>query len=209
MVTCISMGGARLAVSRWRSPFDVVHRVIRWCTLVDRSILSDRYTSLCCLLVAALRYLSGPTKWAYGKVQVVSDSASSFVIPLASLPSTRRYTPGMCIVSSFRVYGSLERLWCWGLYDWSWPAPQVSECIFMGTRGGVPSCLSDALWYCRYDLVVVWWRCVFRRPSWVDNVGSGSFLAGLVGRPTWQTCLAETWSIVHLADLLDGDLIGK
>jgi hypothetical protein len=85
---------------------------------------------------------------------------------------------------------------------------------------------------------MVRWRPVQLRPSWTHNVSLGSLLADLfgrlfrlvdllrvdlVGRPVSRTCSARTWWVAlprrlvqrglgrspHLADLLDGDLVGK
>jgi hypothetical protein len=57
----------------------------------------------------------------------------------------------------------------------------------VGARGGVPSCLPKAFWYCRYGPVMVWGRFAL--------VNEGISVGTHGGR------------LPHLADLLGGDLV--
>lgn len=95
----------------------------------------------------------------------------------------------------------------------------------MDAREGVPSCLSETLWYCIYGPDVVWRCCILSWPSWGDCVGPGYFLVDpldgdLFGHLVSLTCLARIWSITsprrlarrklgRLTRLVDDNFIGK
>jgi hypothetical protein len=71
---------------------------------------------------------------------------------------------------------------------------------------------------------MVWWRRVLLRPSWTNNVGLSSLLAGSFGRLLRLTDLLDgglSFALPHrlarrwfgrspdLADSLDGDLVAR
>jgi hypothetical protein len=148
----------------------------------------------------------------------VFSTASSFVMPLASLSSVRRYTSGMgyCLVLS-SVWATIETL--------------VMRSPRGYVRGRIRGCSVVSardifVLYVRFERGLVMLRLVAVVVGQV--CGPGSSLVDLLGedlvvRPASQTCSARHWSVApprklarwgfgrspRPTDLLSGDLVGK